>query len=91
MKDRVSRRDFLVRLGRGAGVVGLTTLVGRLVLNTLRGTTLNGARSPELCARCPALGRCELPEAIEVRRRTKTPSTGRVQADRSGLCGHRPA
>jgi len=96
MKNGVTRRDFLARLGRVAGFAGLAALTARLFP---RSNTAAPSRRRELCRRCPALEYCSLPGGVETkdalgapgdRTRLSSPDGGKAP-DVRGLCGVRPS
>ena len=65
MKDELTRRAFFRCVGRWASVATLGGLVGSSVFRALRGDA--GSALPALCARCPALESCTLPEGRQAR------------------------
>ena len=81
MDDRVSRRGFLARLARWGGLGALAALVGR----SLAGPLAGGDTGEAPCPRCPALGSCSDPRALQARDAVKVTYPGQVVgADR--LC-----
>ncbi len=69
MKNSLSRRRFLVGLGRWSFVTALGGLAGRSVVRSLGGTTGGGGLPAYLaiCNGCGLLHACELPQGVEAR------------------------
>ena len=79
MKDELTRRAFFRRVGRWASLAVLGGLVGSSVFRTLKGNA-EGARL-SLCARCPALGSCTLPNGTRTRLARGKPMTDTATTD----------
>jgi len=69
VKDKLSRRRFLLGLGRWFFVTALGGLAGRSVVRSLGGTTGGGGLPAYLavCNGCGLLPACELPQGVEAR------------------------
>lgn len=66
MAEEKTRRDFLLTVGRTAGLLGL----GGLVASAASRSAGNGAgaATPRLpCEQCPALGACSLADSLQAR------------------------
>ena len=79
MKDELTRRAFFRRVGRWVSLAVLGGSVGSSVFRTLKGNA-GGARL-SLCARCPALGSCTLPDGKRTRLARGKPMTDTAATD----------
>jgi hypothetical protein len=85
MSDEKTRRDFLLTVGRTAGLLGLGGLVASAASRSVRGVA--GAQTRRLpCERCPALGTCSVADSLQARdaRGVQARPAGAVGAQR--LC-----
>jgi len=76
MEEEQNRREFLRRVVRGAGLVGLSGLCGVLVADARNG----GCVRTTVCGGCPAFSGCRLPKAQTAR---DLPSAQRSELNRT--------